>query len=204
MKKNKLKIIIQHFADNDPIIHDAIQRTNFSAWLKPRKTDEYFISLCREIVSQQLAGSAARAIFGRFKELFGNDPITPDKILEIPSQTLRDIGMSWAKAKYIKDLSDRTLQKSLDLSSLNQLDDDSVITELTKVKGIGPWTAEMFLLFTLQRKNIFSHGDLGLKKGLEKLYKISDPTENQINNIIKPWSPYKSYGSIALWQSLET
>ena len=151
-----------------------------------------------------MSGKAASTIFGRFEKLFGKKKVTPENILKLPDQKLRDAGMSWGKVKYVKDLAQKTLSKEINLETLETLEEDVVIAELTKVKGIGKWTAEMFLMFTLRRENIFSFGDLGLKKGIAKIYNIKNPTPKQIEKIIKKRHPYKSFGSFALWQSLET
>lgn len=180
---------------------------DFNEWIKPQsKTKgslEHFRALCRNIIGQQLAGKAADAITKRFKNLFDPLQVEPKKILALNDQTLRDVGMSWAKVKYLKDLSQKTLNQEVNFDLIGSFSDEQVIAELTKVKGIGPWTAEMFLMFTLGRENVFSFGDLGLRRGLEKLYKLKNPTLKQIEKIVNPWSPYKSYGSIALWHSLE-
>ena len=180
---------------------------DFNEWIKPQKKKkgslEYFRALCRNIIGQQLAGKAADAITNRFKKLFTPRQINPKKILSLSDQTLRDVGMSWAKVKYLKDLSQKTLNKEVNFDLIGSFSDEKVIEKLTKVKGIGPWTAEMFLMFTLGREDVFSFGDLGLRRGLEKLYKIQNPTVKQIEKIVNPWSPYKSYGSITLWHSLE-
>ena len=165
-------------------------------------SENYFLSLCREIITQQLAGGAARAIFGRFEKLFTTETVTAEKILLIPDQIIRDTGASWAKVKYIKSLAQCVVSKIIHLNKLNELSDAEVIEELVKVKGIGPWTAEMFLIFTLGRKDVFSSGDLGLKKGLLKLYKLDQINKETADKITKIWKPYRSFGSITLWHSL--
>ena len=108
------------------------------------------------------------------------------------------------KVKYIKDLAQKTLDKTLDLSKLTNMTDGDVLTELTKVKGIGPWTAEMFLMFTLGREDVFSHGDLGLKNAIKKLYGFKkDPSKKQVEKIVNKWSPYRTFACRILWKSLE-
>jgi len=107
--------------------------------------------------------------------------------------------LSWSKVSYIKDLAQKTKDRQVSFKNLHQLDNQVVINTLTQIKGIGPWTAEMFLMFTLGREDIFSYGDLGLKKGLQKLYKLKTVTPKKAHQITKIWSPYKSYGSLALW-----
>lgn len=196
----KVRIIKSHFKKHDNIIYGVMLNMDFSLLPSPEKPANYFAKLCREIIGQQLASKAAKAILSRFTGLFPNKKVTPDGVLAIPDQKLRDVGMSWAKVKYIKNLAQKTKNKEIALDRLAILDDEAVILELTKVKGIGRWTAEMFLMFTLSRENVFSHGDLGLKKAIKKLYRFKDkPGENEVNKIIDKWTPYKTYGCLALW-----
>ena len=201
----KLVLIKKHFKDNDPIIFSIFEKMELKL-LTPLKADShiYFRKLCGEIISQQLAGKAAEAIFNRFIALLPSKMFTPKQVLSLADKKLRGAGLSWAKVKYIKDLADKVQRLEVKLDNLHHLEDELVIGELTKVKGIGPWTAEMFLIFTLGRENIFSHGDLGLRNGLIKLYRLRrPPTVKRINQIVNRWTPYKSYGSLALWFSLD-
>ena len=161
------------------------------------------MSLCREIAGQQLAGRAADAIFNRFVNLFPNKEVNALKILKIPEQTLRKSGMSWAKVRAIKDLALKTKNKEVVLEKLGKIEDKDVILELTKVKGIGTWTAEMFLMFSLGREDVYSFKDLGLRKAIEKAYKINDLTEVKANEISLRWSPFRTYACQILWRSLE-
>ncbi|MFH1244350.1 MAG: DNA-3-methyladenine glycosylase 2 family protein [bacterium] len=194
--------IKKHFAKQDPKILAVLETIDISQWFEDKNNDDHFFNLTREIISQQLAGKAASAIFSRFEKLVGGK-VKPEKVVNFPDQAFRDVGLSWAKAKYVKDLAAKVINKEVILSSLDTLDDEKVIAELTKVRGIGRWTAEMFLLFTLHREDIFSLGDLGLRKGFAKLYCLTSPTDQQIVRIVSRWSPYKSYGSIALWHYLD-
>ena len=160
----------------------------------------YFAKLCREIISQQLGSKAARVVSGRFLDLFPKQRITPELILAFPEKGLRASGMSWAKARYIKDLAEKTLDGDIKFKELSHADDETIIRELTKVKGIGRWTAEMFLIFTLGREDIFSFGDLGLRKSFEGLYgKRRARTQKSMEAVTRRWSPYRSYASLALW-----
>lgn len=190
--------IKSHFAKNDPKIMAVLETVNLDEWFTDRPSEDHFYNLTRNIIYQQLAGAAASTIFGRFEKLVGG-MIEPESILKFGDQQFRDVGLSWAKARYVKDLAAKVISKEVLLKNIDTLDDAAVIAELTKVKGIGHWTAEMFLLFTLHREDIFSHGDLGLRNGFAKLYGKASPTTKQIERIISKWSPYKSYGSIALW-----
>ncbi len=204
--KNNYRAVLTHFEKADKKIYSVMKTIDFAIWFdsNSRSTNDYFLALCRAIVGQQLAGSAAKAIFNRFVGSFKDGVVIPDGILQTPEQKLRDVGMSWAKVASLKDLSKKVSSKEINLKNLDNLSNEKVITELVKVKGIGPWTAEMFLMFTLKREDVFSFGDLGLKNGIKKVYKIGEPTKLQIEKIIKKWHPYKTYGSIALWHSLDS
>ena len=200
----KTKRIKSHFQKVDPVIYKVIVNMELEILPQPKRSTGYFKKLCREIIAQQLASKAAHAIIGRFYNLFKREHITPDKILAFSEQELRNVGMSWAKARYTRDLAQKVKDKEVRLNNLHNLDDELVIEELIKVKGIGNWTAEMFLIFTLGREDVFSHGDLGLRKAIQKLYGFKDkPNKKQINQIVNKWSPYKSYGCLALWRSVD-
>lgn len=197
------KKIIAHFKKYDPIIHHQIKKIDFKIWVKSVQPNCYFYKLCQEIIGQQLSGKAAETIINRFLELFPGGTLTPQSLIKVPDQTLRNVGMSWAKVSYVKNIASAFNNNEINAQNLHIWPDEEVITHLTAIKGVGRWTAEMFLMFSLGRENVFSHGDLGLKRGIEKLYKLNNPSKKQIEQIIAPWSPYKSYGSYALWQSLE-
>lgn len=192
----KTRDIRAHFQRTDPVIFEFIKTMELEILKIPKSNSDYFVRLCGDILGQQLAGKAADAITGRFLKLFPKGVVTPDKVLAITPDMMRGVGMSWAKVKYITDLARQTKIKSVDLSNLHNMDDEEVIKELTKVKGVGPWTAEMFLIFTLGREDVFSNGDLGLRNAIKKLYGKRKPP-------IEKWSPYKSYACLALWKSLE-
>jgi DNA-3-methyladenine glycosylase II len=202
MKSTNIQVIKKHFAKTDAKILAVLETIDLNEWFEKRESDDHFYNLTRNIIYQQLAGSAASAIFTRFTKLVGGK-VKPDQVLMFEDQAFRDVGLSWAKAKYIKDLATKVVSQEVVLTNLENMENEEVVTELTKVKGIGRWTAEMFLLFTLRRENIFSHGDLGLKNGLIKLYGLKNPTAKQINKIVNKWTPFESYGSIALWHHLD-
>jgi len=170
--------------------------------ISPRKKCDYFSGLVREIISQQLSGASASAIRGRFeKKVHGK--ITPGNILKQSEQTLRNCGMAWSKARYIRDLALKVKDGSVRIDRLNGLFDDEVIEELIKVKGIGNWTAEMFLMFSLGRPDIFPMEDLGIKKGFEK---VTDKKWDKVKAskfAEKNWKPWRTVASWYLWQSLE-
>lgn len=203
MKSNltHLNIVKAHFIKVDPKIATVWDTVDFTEWFKRSSSTNHFYNLTRNIIFQQLAGKAASTIFNRFNDLIVD--INPENVLKCDDQSLRNVGLSWAKVKYVKDLAAKVITHEITLDNIDTLDNESIIAELTKVKGIGRWTAEMFLLFTLHREDIFSYLDLGLKNGLQKLYNLSNPTPTEVEQIVKRWVPYSSYGSICLWHYLD-
>ena len=194
---------LRHFKKADPVMHSVAKSTNIEQ-RKAVTSNDYFWHLCYEIISQQLAGKAAHAICQRFKKLFPGGRITPEQTLKIKEKTMRKAGMSWAKASFVRDLARKVNDGTLDLKKLKQMDNAQAIEVLMQVKGIGPWTAEMFLMFTLQRQDVFSHGDLGLRKAIIKHYSLGkDAGREEIEEIARKWSPYRTYASRVLWKSLE-
>ncbi len=199
MTKNALS----HFRIVDPILYSIAQTITLD---DPsfRSSNRYFVSLCSEIIGQQLSGKVADVLFDRFEKLFPKRNVTPKRVLGISEETLRRTGMSWSKTRFIRDLARQVVDKSVRLESLSTLSDAEVIKELTRVKGIGPWTAEMFLMFSLGREDVFSYGDLGLRNAMKKLYGFKkDPTVRQMERIVNKWKPYRTYAARILWKSLE-
>lgn len=182
----------------DPILKAIIEET---VVFENKTNFDLFVAITRNIIGQQLSGKAANTILERFKKVVVS--VTPEKVLALPDQKLRDVGMSWAKVKYVKSLSEAVLNKSLDLEKIKTLQDEEVIIELTKVKGIGRWTAEMILIFHLNRPDVFSLGDLGLRTAVAKLYKIDRNNLKKIAKISAKWSPHRSLASRYLWKSLD-
>jgi len=199
--------IRKHFEKVDPVIYKAMEGLDFDEWIKPykerKKANDYFAALCVEIIGQQLSRASANAIIKRFRSLFKDEKIDPKQLLAINDQRLRDAGMSWAKAKYVKNIAEAYLNKTVRFDELDNMSDEEVIKELNLIKGVGPWTAEMFLMFHLNRPDVFSHGDLGLKKGMMKLYKKDFISKEFAEEVTSKWMPWRTYGSIALWHSLE-
>lgn len=175
--------------------------------LKPQRRlpRTHFEALVEAIISQQLSVKAADTIFGRFVALFPNGKFPkPEIVTKLPLSKYRRVGISAQKAGYIKDLAVRVAKGELRLQSLHRLGNEEVITELTKVKGVGRWTAEMFLMFSLRRPDVFSHGDLGLRNAIQRLYKLKkSPSEQQLERISKKWSPHRTTAARYLWKSLE-
>lgn len=199
-----MKHIISYFKKSDPRLYSLLNGLDSLERLQPVTTNEYFAKLCREIITQQLATGAARAIFNRFINLYPKQKITPEYTLKIREKNIRNAGLSWAKVKYIKDLAQKVVSKEVRLSKLLAMTNEEAIIELIKVKGIGKWTAEMFLMFSLGREDVFSYGDLGLRKAIKKLYKLKElPTKEQAEKIASKWSPYRTYACRILWSSIE-
>lgn len=196
----KIRAVLNHFQKIDPVLFSIAKRVDIKQ-IELRETEDYFHSLCCEIIGQQLAKNAACAIFDRFRKLFASEKITPEETIKLTEETIRNVGTSWSKARSIKDLAHEVVDGTLNLKDLRRLDDWQVVENLTKVKGIGPWTAQMFLMFTLGREDIFSHGDLGLKKAMVKLYSLNEnTTQDEIREITKKWSPYRTYACQMLWK----
>jgi DNA-3-methyladenine glycosylase II len=168
---------------------------------RDRPTDPYG-ALIRAIVGQQLSTIAARAIYGRVLELFGGVVPTPRALLDVDEGALRKAGLSRAKVAYLRDLAERVDDGRLQLDRLPKLSDDEVSAELTAVKGIGQWSADMFLMFQLGRKDVLPVGDLGIRRAVERLYDLPKiPDGPTVLNIGEPWRPYRSLASLYLWTS---
>lgn len=202
--RNMRKKIRTHFQKNDPILYEAFLKLTTIHNYELQKSNDYFASLCREIIGQQLNGKVARIIHDRFQKLFSNKKVSAASIMKIKDDKIRATGMAWSKVRFIKDLAQKVIERHLRLEILDTLENEDVIVELTKVKGIGPWTAEMFLMFALGRPDVFSHGDYGLKKAIMKMYGFKkEPSRTRIEKIVSKWSPYKTYACCILWESLD-
>lgn len=203
--KSKIKKVLEHFKKVDPILYETAKKVGFDFKDITPKSTNYFYSLCREIIGQQLSKKAASTIFARFKRLFPREEITAKNVLKVSDDRIRKAGASWAKVKFVKDLAQKTINKKLELEKISELDNLKVVEKLTQVKGIGPWTAEMFLMFTLGREDVFSHGDLGLRKTIKKIYSLKDNAgQKEIEVIANTWSPYRTYACLILWKHLDS
>lgn len=193
---------LAHFKQVDPILYDAAlphletlkQRT-----LKATKGAGRFPALVRSIVGQQLSTKAADAIWSRLLAQYKGD-LTPGKVIRTREKTLRSLGLSGAKVKTIQKLSHAILKNQLSLTSLSRVREKKAIAALTQVWGIGRWTAEMFLIFTLNRPDVFSSGDLGLRRSVEKLYDLEAGVPvSVLESYAQRWSPYRSVACRVLW-----
>jgi DNA-3-methyladenine glycosylase II len=217
---------VLHLKKSDPLMRALIERVGPCRMEFGEPT---FHSLAESIVYQQLNGKAAATIFKRFTALTG-DPVRPEGILKFSAAQLRAVGLSKQKSSYLFDMAERAQRGELDFSKLTEMTDDEVIAHLTQVKGVGVWTAHMFLMFTLQRANVLPTGDFGIRMAMHKHYldraakrnngiaktknkntiaktpkrKITLPTAAQMEKIAKRWEPYRSIACWYLWRSLDT
>ena len=191
---------ILHLKNSDPVMRAIIERIGPC---KLQFGEPVFHSLAEAIVYQQLNGKAAVTIFKRFAALAG-DPLTPEGILKLTPETMRAVGLSKQKTSYLFDMAERAHRGELDFSRLPTMSDDEVIKHLTQVKGVGVWTAHMFLMFTFRRPNILPTGDYGVRTAIMKHYKKRKlPKPDLMERIAKPWAPYRSVACWYLWQSLD-
>jgi DNA-3-methyladenine glycosylase II len=167
-----------------------------------RPADAYG-ALLRAIVGQQLSTKAARTIYGRILEIFDGSTPPPEQLLEADESALRAAGLSGRKVEYVRDLAAHVLSGELELDRLGDLPDDEVIAEIVAVRGLGVWTAEMFLIFHLERPDVLSGGDLGIRKAVQIEYSLDDmPAPARVLEIGEPWRPHRSLASLYLWESL--
>ena len=169
-----------------------------------RSRPDPYEALARAIVGQQLSTKAAASIWGKVLAVFGGKTPTPKQLIAAEPQALRDAGLSWSKVAYVRDLAERITDGDLDLKRLPQLDDDGVIEELTAIKGVGRWTAEMFLIFHLGRPDVLSTGDLGIRRAMQIAYELKElPPPVEMERIAEAWRPHRTLGCLYLWRSLD-
>jgi DNA-3-methyladenine glycosylase II len=187
----------------DPVMRDLMRRYGACGLADAQHTDPYK-ALVRAIISQQLSSRAAATIARRFEELFGGRFPSPAAVLVMPDDRLRSVGLSGMKVSFVRDLARRVHDGSLHLDSLERMSDDEVIAELTQVKGIGRWTAEMFLMFRLHRPDVLPLGDLGIVNAMKRAYGLrKTPTPDRMTRIAEAWRPYRSVACWYLWASLD-
>ena len=218
---------VLHLKKSDPVMRQIIEQIGPC---RMKFGEPVFHSLAEAIVYQQLNGKAAETIFNRFAAIAGN-PLTPEGILKLTPEQMRSVGLSQQKSSYLRDMAERAHRGELDFSRLPEMSDDEVIEHLTQVKGVGVWTAHMFLMFTLQRPNILPVGDFGVRMAMHKYYlarkiakktsklasrangkaakkiakpEIILPKPDEMEKIAKRWEPYRSIACWYLWQSLDT
>lgn len=169
-----------------------------------RTEGTHFQALSRSILYQQLAGKAAATIHGRFVALFPENTPTPEHLLELGDDQLRGVGLSRQKLSYLRDLADKVASGALPLDAIEEMSDDDIIAHLTQVKGIGRWTAHMFLIFRLGRPDVLPELDLGVQNAIMRAYrKRKRPTPRDVLKIGAKWSPHASLAAWYLWRSLD-
>ena len=194
---------IAHLVDVDPVLAEIIERVG-PCRLVPRAEGSHFEALLRSIMYQQLSGKAAGTIHARLRERYGGRDPLPDELLATADEDLRAAGVSRQKIGYLRDLAHRVHTGELPLDHVHELADHEVIAHLTSVKGVGKWTAQMFLMFRLGRPDVLPDLDLGIQNAIRKAYrKRKQPTPKDVLKIGKKWSPYASVASWYLWRSLE-
>lgn len=196
-------------AASDPVMGALVERIgkiDLATRLKRRseeRPNDAYGALLRAIVGQQLSTKAARTIYLRVLDIFGGSTPSPEQLLEVSEEDLRGAGLSGRKVSYIRDLAAHVIGGELELDRLEELEDEQVIEEIVAVRGLGQWSAEMFLIFHLERPDILSGGDLGIRKAVQIEYGLKKmPTPEKVLEIGEPWSPNRSLASLYLWESL--
>jgi DNA-3-methyladenine glycosylase II len=194
---------IAHLKKVDPVMADVIRRVG-KCTLEPRTEWTHFDALVRSIVYQQLSGKAASTIHGRVVTLIGTGDTAPSTIISKTHEELRAVGLSNQKASYVRNLAEHVLDGSLPVNSLHELSDDEIIAALTQVKGIGKWSAQIFLMFRLGRPDVLPDLDLGIQKGIQKAYRLRKlPTPKQVISRGAKWAPYRTVGAWYMWRILD-
>ena len=192
---------INHLKKADPVLAAIIQK---AGPYRVTYMEPVFQTLVRSIVYQQLNGNAARTIFNRLVEGAKVTPLTPESILKMRPKKMRTLGLSKQKTVYIRELAKLTRDGDVQFERLPEMEDAAIIETLTRVKGVGVWTVQMFLMFALQRPNVLPVGDLGVRAAMKKAYGLAElPKPQEMESIAAAWHPYRSIASWYLWRSLE-
>lgn len=184
---------------NDPILNNLYEK--YGPHKFEDRSEKLLEELIESIISQQLSIKAANTIYSRFLKLFNNKFPSEKQIIEVDIELLRSAGMSYSKGQYIKNIAKAFEDKLIEVDKIKKMSDEEVIENLTKIKGVGKWTAEMTLIFTLKREDVFSIGDAGLKRAIKNLYHLEK--DSDILELSKTWKPKRSFASWYLWRSLE-
>jgi DNA-3-methyladenine glycosylase II len=194
---------VAHLKRADPTLAAVIARVG-PCRFEPRAEGTHFEAVARAIVYQQLSGKAAGTIHGRFHALYGGRAPEPDELLATPDDRLRGAGLSRQKVGYLRDLAGRVAAGDVPLGRVELLGDDEVIAALTRVKGVGRWTAQMFLMFRLGRPDVLPDLDLGVQKAIQLAYgRRAMPKPADVLRVGRPWAPYRTVASWYLWRSLD-
>jgi DNA-3-methyladenine glycosylase II len=200
------KAALEHLRAGDEVMARLIEEhgpLDLDARRRDRPPDAYG-ALLRSIVGQQLSTAAARTIYGRMIALFGDQAPTPQQLLDADPDAIRAAGLSRPKIAYLRSLAEHVLSGELELDRLHELSDEEVMHEVTAVKGLGQWTADMFLIFHLQRPDVLPVGDLGVRRAVERLYGLEAlPSAEELERLGDRWRPHRSLASLYLWHSLD-
>jgi DNA-3-methyladenine glycosylase II len=201
LKRERIDAAIQHLRQVDSVMNDLIDKAG-PFTLKPDRNR--FGLLVRSILSQQISTKASRAIRLRLDQLLLPDQLSPEAVAGLTDEQLRSVGLSSQKVTYLRDLSRRVLNGELRLDRIGRLSDEAAIARLIEVRGIGRWTAQMFLIFSLGRLDIFPHDDLIVRSSIQELYGLPElPDKRTSHEIAQPWSPYRSVASWYCWRLLD-
>ncbi len=197
---------LAHLSRADDVMAALIEEhgpLDLEARRRGRPADAYG-ALLRSIVGQQLSVKAARSIYERLTDMFGGTTPSPEELLAADPETVRSVGLSRPKVSYIRSLAEHVRDGELRLDSLDEMPDDEVIAELTAVKGLGVWTAHMFLMFHLRRPDVLPVGDLGIRRAVERQYGLEElPDAETLERLGERWAPYRTLASLYLWHSLD-
>jgi DNA-3-methyladenine glycosylase II len=196
-----MRAAIRHLKARDPVLGAIIERVGpYSIEFR----EPSFETLVRSIVFQQLSGKVARVIYQRLVGALPGERMTPEGILSLRPERMRRLGLSRQKTAYIRDLARHTVRGKLEFPLLAELPDEEVIARLTAVKGVGVWTAHMFLIFGLRRHNVLPTGDLGIRAAIKKAYGLAElPKPREVEEVAREWHPYCTVASWYLWRSLD-
>ena len=195
------KSILQHFDEKDAVMAGLIRRVGP---FRLNRNRNYFQVLCKAIVGQQISTKAAESINRRFQNHFPRNRPTPKKVQELAEQKLREVGLSGQKVKYMKDLSEKFIDRTIRPHSMAYQDNEEIIRQLIGVYGIGRWTAEMFLIFSLGRMDVLPVGDLGLRAGVKLIYNMRGmPSPDRVRVLGRKWQPFATVGTWYIWRILD-
>ena len=195
------KSILQHFDEKDAVMAGLIRRVGP---FRLNRNRNYFQVLCKAIVGQQISTKAAESINRRFQNLFPRNRPTPKRVQELAEQKLREVGLSGQKVKYMKDLSEKFIDRTIRPHSMAYQDNEEIIRQLIGVYGIGRWTAEMFLIFSLGRMDVLPVGDLGLRAGVKLIYNMRGmPSPDRVRVLGRKWQPFATVGTWYIWRILD-
>ena len=190
----------------DPVMAGLIEQIgqmDMERRRRGRPKGDAYATLVRAIIGQQLSVKAAATIHGRVVELFGGDNPTPQRLLDAEESELRGCGLSGRKVSYLRDLARHVLDGSLEIDRLDQLEDEQVVEEITAVRGLGEWSAQVFLMFHLERPDVLPTGDLGIRRAAQAAYGLEEmPRPDELTEIATPWRPYRTLACLYLWESL--